>query len=83
MRTVLFHVRRLMVQLHVFESIDLAENEDLAGTTLTIASSEVHGARSNRAVPEFNVPTLRVVAGPDMLRFASIYPGQEIKNRTR
>lgn len=68
-----------MIQQQLSESIDLAENEDLAGTTLTIASSEVHGARSNRAVPEFNVPTLRVVAGPDMLRFASIYPGQEVK----
>ena len=57
----------------------LSSDKDIAGTTLTIASSEVHRVRSNRSVSEFNVPTLRVIAGPDMLRFASIYPGQTVK----
>lgn len=57
----------------------MGEDNDLAGKTITIASSEVHRARSNRSIPDFNVPTLRVVAGPDMLRFASIYPREEVK----
>jgi len=56
----------------------VADKRDIAGTTLTIARNEILAARGNRSVAEFTLPTLRVVAGPDMLKFASIYPGEKV-----
>ena len=41
-----------------------------ATTTLTLRRVE--------RGPEFTLPTLRVVAGPDMLKFSSVYPGERI-----
>ena len=57
----------------------MTKKTDIAGTTLTIARSEILKVRGNRSSPDFNLPTLRVIAGPDMLRFVSIYPGQTVK----
>jgi diguanylate cyclase (GGDEF)-like protein len=53
----------------------LARRDELDQTITTTLSLDL---RKPGAAARFTLPTLRVVAGPHMLRFASIYPDEEI-----
>ena len=55
-----------------FPGDGLLDLDDLSETTMKLSLP-----RENR-VKRMTIPTIRVVAGPDMLRFASISPGEEI-----
>jgi two-component system cell cycle response regulator len=53
-----------------------AKRDELEDTITTTLTMELRRRTGDSA--KYTLPTLRVVAGPDMLRFCSVYPGEEV-----